>query len=158
MVLVYHESSRRLFCGCDTGLLHVNSNIFLNVSYYFIYPFFEEFLVAEDFNQVTLRCTYLGHQTRLRAVYYSSYNELLLSVCHEKKLNWYSTNPNDENHQHPRGNYMLPSWAMSLAFDELSRHCFVGDSSGNIHFLRINTDNKCQLIRTLTGHTGNCNY
>jgi len=38
--------------------------------------------------------------------------------------------------------------------DELSRQCFIGDASGIIHFLKINTDNKCELNTTLTGHTG----
>ncbi|CAF3922777.1 unnamed protein product [Rotaria sp. Silwood2] len=133
--IFYHESSHRLFCGCDTGLLH-------------------EFLVSEDFNKITLQCTYLGHQSRIHALYFSLNNEILLSVCREKKLNWYSTNPSDENHQHPRGSYTLSSWAMSLALDELSRQCFVGDSNGNINFLRINTDNKFQIITTLSGHTG----
>jgi WD40 repeat protein len=115
---------------------------------------FQEFLVAEDLNKITLQCTYLGHQQRIHAICFSSHNELLLSVCREKKLNWYSTNPIDENHQHPRGNYLLSSWAISIAIDELSRQCFIGDASGNINFLKINTDNKSQLITTLSGHTG----
>jgi len=49
---------------------------------------------------------------------------------------------------------MLSSWAMSIAMDDLTRQCFIGDSNGNIHFLKINPDNKCQLITTLSGHTG----
>jgi hypothetical protein len=49
---------------------------------------------------------------------------------------------------------MLSSWALSIALDDLSRQCFVGDANGNIHFLKITTDNKCQLITTLSGHTG----
>lgn len=114
----------------------------------------QEFLVAEDLNKITLQCTYLGHQTRIHALHFSSHNDLLLSVCREKKLNWYSTNPNVDNHQHPRSSYVLPAWAMSLAMDELSRQCFVGDSNGNISFLKINADNKFQLITTLSGHTG----
>ncbi len=116
--------------------------------------FLKEFLVAEDLNKITLQCTYLGHQNRIHAIYFSSHNELLLSVCREKKFNCYSTNPAEDNHQHPRGNYTLSSWAISIAIDELSRQCFVGDATGNIHFLKINTDNKFQLITTLTGHTG----
>jgi WD40 repeat protein len=120
----------------------------------FLFFYFKEFLVAEDLNKITLQCTYLGHQNRIHALYFSSHNEILLSVCRDKKLNWYSTNPADENHQHPRGNHTLPSWATSLALDELSRQCFVGDSNGNIHFFKINSDNKCQLITTLSGHTG----
>ncbi|CAF0816947.1 unnamed protein product [Rotaria sp. Silwood1] len=133
--LYYHESSRRLFCGCDSGLVY-------------------EFLVADDFNKITLQCTYLGHQSRIQALYFTSRNELLLSVCREKKLNWYSTNPADENHQYTRGSYTLTSWGMSIAMDEISRQCFIGDSSGNIYFLKINTDNKCHLTTTLNGHTG----
>ncbi|CAF1231352.1 unnamed protein product [Adineta steineri] len=133
--LFYHELSHRLFCGCDTGLLH-------------------EFLVSEDLNKITLQCTYLGHQSRIHALCFSLQKELLFSVCREKKFNWYSTNPNNENHQHPRGNYSLSSWGVSIALDELSQQCFVGDVSGNIQFLKINADNKCQLITTLSGHTG----
>jgi WD40 repeat protein len=110
--------------------------------------------VADDFNKITLQCSYLGHQSRIHAVYFSGRNELLLSVCREKKLNWYSTNPADENHQYLRGSYTLSSWGMSITMDELSRQCFVGDSTGIIHFLKINPDDKCQLITTLTGHTG----
>jgi len=49
---------------------------------------------------------------------------------------------------------MLSSWAISIAMDDLTRQCFIGDSNGNIHFLKINPDNKCQLITTLSGHTG----
>ena len=110
--------------------------------------------MAEDFNKMTLRCTYLGHQSRIHALHFSLQNELLLSVCREKKLNWYSTDPADDNHQHPRSTYLLPAWGTSLAVDDLSRQCFVGDSTGHIYFLKINTDNKFQLITTLAGHTG----
>jgi hypothetical protein len=105
-------------------------------------------------NKITLQHTYLGHQTRIHAVCFSSRNELLLSVCREKKLNWYSTNPVDENRQNTLGSYALTSSGMSITMDELSRQCFVGDSNGNIHFLKINPDNKCELNTTLTGHTG----
>lgn len=112
-------------------------------------------MVAEDLNKITLQCTYLGHQHRIHALHFSTQNQILLSVCREKKLHWFSTNPNEENHQHPRGSYMLGSWAMSLAMDDLSRQCFVGDSNGNIYFLKINADNKFQLITTLSRHAGN---
>lgn len=43
---------------------------------------------------------------------------------------------------------------MSIAFDETNRQCFVGDSSGEIHYLRIQDDNRCQLNTKLSGHTG----
>jgi hypothetical protein len=43
---------------------------------------------------------------------------------------------------------------MSIAMDELTRQCFIGDSNGTIHFIKINTDNTCQLNTTLKGHTG----
>jgi hypothetical protein len=87
-------------------------------------------------------------------LFFSPRNELLLSVCREKKLNWYSTNPADENHQYVRGSYTLSSWGMSIVMDELTRQCFVGDSTGSIHFLKIDNENKCQLSTKLNGHTG----
>ena len=43
---------------------------------------------------------------------------------------------------------------MSITLDEQARHCFVGDTNGIIHFLKIDANNKCQLVTTLTGHTG----
>lgn len=42
---------------------------------------------------------------------------------------------------------------MSISMDELSRQCFVGDANGIIHFIKINTDNQCELNTTLMGHT-----
>lgn len=110
--------------------------------------------MGEDFNKITLQCTYLGHQSRIHALFFSVRNDLLFSVCREKKLHWYSTNPVDDNHQHTRGIYNLSSWGMSIAMDELSRQVFVGDANGVIHFLKIDADNKCQLVNTLSGHTG----
>ena len=110
--------------------------------------------MGDDFNKITLQCTYLGHQSRIHALFFSVRNDLLFSVCREKKLHWYSTNPVDDNHQHTRGVYNLSAWGMSIAMDESSRQCFVGDANGIIHYLKIDANNKCQLVTTLSGHTG----
>jgi len=110
--------------------------------------------VGDDYNKITLQCTYLGHQMRIHALYFSPTNEILLSVCREKKFNWYSTKSTDDNHQHPRGVHHLSAWALSIAMDDLTRQCFIGDASGNIQFLKLTNDNKCQTITTLSGHTG----
>lgn len=90
----------------------------------------------------------------MNALHFSSRHDLLFSVCREKKLNWYSTNSADDNYHHPRGNFNLSSWGMSITFDDSARHCFVGDASGTIHFLKIDTNLKYQLVTTLKGHTG----
>lgn len=103
---------------------------------------------------MTLQCTYLNHQTRINAVCFSPRHDLLLSTCREKKLNFYSTNPVDDNTRSPLGTYGLSSWGMSIAINETSRECFVGDASGTVHFLKLTTDNKCQLKNTLNGHSG----
>ena len=50
--------------------------------------------------------------------------------------------------------YTLTSSGMSIVMDEISQQCFVGDSNGIIHFLKIINNNKCQLNTTLNGHTG----
>ncbi|CAM4880318.1 unnamed protein product [Rotaria socialis] len=133
--LYYYEPSRRLFCGCDSGLVH-------------------EFIVADDFNKITLECTYFGHQIRIQAVYFSYRHELLLTACREKKLNCYSTNPIDENRQNARGSYTLASMGMSITMDEAFRQCFIGDSTGNIHFLKLNANNRFEPNKPLSGHTG----
>ena len=103
---------------------------------------------------MTLQCTYLNHQTRINAVCFSPRHDLLLSICREKKLNFYSTNPVDDNTRSPLGTYGLNSWGMSIAINETTRECFVGDASGTIHFLELTTDNKCRLKTTLNGHSG----
>jgi hypothetical protein len=116
--------------------------------------FFQEFLVADDFNKITSQGTYVGHQARIHAVYFSPRNESLLSVCRERKFNWYSTNPVDENHQNPLGSYTLTSSGMSIAMDESNKECFIGDSNGIIHYLKMDVDNKSKLCNTFSGHTG----
>lgn len=103
---------------------------------------------------MTLQCSYFGHRTRILAIHFSSRYELLLGACREKKLNLYSTNPVDENRRNPVGSYALTATGMSITMDDISRQCFVGDSNGTIHFLIIDTDNKCELKTTFKGHTG----
>lgn len=110
-------------------------------------------MVADDFNKITLQCTYLGHRSRIQALCFSSRLEILLSVCRERKLNCYTTSPADENHQYSRGTYTLTTPGMSIAISEADRQCFVGDSVGNIHFLKISDDYKIQANTTCSGHT-----
>jgi len=127
--LFYHDPSRKLYSGSETGLTY-------------------EFLVAEDYNKITVERTYSGHQSRVESLYFSFDNNLLLSVGRDKKFNWYSTSSGQQ-----LGSYNLNAWGMSIAFDELTKHCFVGDFSGNILFCKLN-EADCQLITTLSGHTG----
>ena len=42
---------------------------------------------------------------------------------------------------------------MFQSYDTASRHCFVGDSNGNITFLKL-TDSGCEFKATLNGHEG----
>ncbi len=39
-----------------------------------------------------------------------------------------------------------------LSYDTPSKHCFVGDGSGNITFLKL-TDTGCEFKATLNGHS-----
>lgn len=103
---------------------------------------------------MTLQCTYYGHRTRILGVHFSARHDLLVAVCREKKINLYTTNPVDENRRNPVESYTLSSTGMSVTMDELSRQCFVGDTNGTVHFLKIDIDNKCELKTKLKGHSG----
>lgn len=103
---------------------------------------------------MTLQCTYYGHRTRILAMHFSARHDLLLTVCREKKVNIYTTNPVDENRRNPVESYALSSTGMSITMDELSRKCFIGDTNGTVHFLKVDADNKCELKTKLKGHSG----
>lgn len=127
--LFYHPEPRRLFTGLDNG------NIL-------------EFAVGEDFNKMTLIKQYLAHQARITCVYYSLEHDWVLTTSRDKYFSFHST-----DNSRRIGSYSLTGWATCLVYDTASKHCFVGDSNGNITFLKL-TDTGCEFKATLNGHEG----
>jgi len=125
--LFYHPEPRRLFVGIDNG------NIL-------------EFAVGEDYNKVTLIRQYLAHQGKVTSVYYSLEHDWVLSTGKDKYFAFHST-----DNARRIGSYSASSPTTAIVYDTPSRHCFVGDESGNITFLKL-TDSGCEFKANLNGH------
>lgn len=125
--LFYHPEPRRLFVGLDNG------NIL-------------EFAVGEDYNKITLIKHYLAHQARVTDVFYSLEHDWILSTGRDKYFAFHST-----DNSRRIGSYCTNCWATCLVYDTASKHCFVGDSNGNITFLKL-ADGGCEFKATLNGH------
>lgn len=89
---------------------------------------------------------YLAHTSRVTSVYYSLEHDWVLSTSRDKYFTWHSTDSSKRI-----GAYATSSWCSCLAYDTQSKHCFVGDASGNISFIKL-TDNGSQFIANLSGH------
>lgn len=127
--LFYHHEPRRLFVGLENG------NIL-------------EFAVGEDYNKITLIKNYLAHQAKVTSVYYSLEHDWVLSTSRDKYFAFHST-----DNARRIGSYGINCWTTCLSYDTASRHCFVGDSNGNITFLKL-AENGCEFKATLNGHEG----
>lgn len=105
-------------------------------------------MLGDDYNQITLTRDYLVHQGQVSAVVYSLNNEWMLSVGHDKFFHFYCTQT-----ARRLGSHQGDAWFTALQFDTQTKHAFVGDYSGHIIMLKLE-NNGCQVITTLTGHTG----
>jgi WD40 repeat protein len=84
--------------------------------------------------------------TKVTSVYYSLEHDWILSTSRDKYFSWHSVDSSRRI-----GAYSTSSWCTTLAYDTQSKHCFVGDNSGNISFIKL-TDNGSQFIANLSGH------
>ena len=91
--------------------------------------FVKEYAVGEDYNKITLIKRYLAHQARVTSVYYSLEHDWVLTTSRDKYFAWHST-----DNSRRIGSYNTNNWTTCLAYDVASKHCFVGDSSGNIRY------------------------
>lgn len=89
-----------------------------------------------------------AHQARVTSIYYSLEHDWVLSTSRDKYFSFHSTDT-----ARRVGSYCTKYWATCLVYDTPSKHCFVGDSNGNITFLKL-TDSSCEFKATLNGHEG----
>ena len=106
----------------------------------------QEYALAEDYNKITLIKQYLAHQARVTSIHYSLEHDWVLSTGRDKYFCWHST-----DNSRRIGSYMASAWSTCVAYDTQSKHCFVGDFTGNISFLKL-TETGCQFIANLSGH------
>lgn len=125
--LNYHSESRRLFIGLENGTIL-------------------EYAVSEDYNKMTLIKQYQAHQSKVTNVYYTLESDWILSTSQDKFFTWHST----DNSQRI-GSYLANASCFCLAYDTPSKHCFIGDSSGNISFIKL-SNTGCEFIANLSGH------
>ncbi len=108
--------------------------------------FLKEYAVSDDYNKITLIKRYTAHVAAVTSVYYSLEHDWVLSTSKDKYFTWHSTDTSRRI-----GAYTTASWCTCLSYDTQSKHCFVGDNSGNISFIKL-TDNGSQFIANLNGH------
>lgn len=122
------QDSRRLFVGTELGGI-------------------TEFTIADDLNKLTSERSYPAHQMRVTAITYVSALNVLLSISKDKSFHYYCTLSGRK-----LGEFIVPAPATSLQFDIQSKHVFIGDASGQISMLKIES-NGVRPINTLKGHT-----
>ncbi|KAF2351144.1 WD40 repeat [Trinorchestia longiramus] len=106
-----------------------------------------EFEVAVDENSLNHLRDYLSHQGRVTGVYFSGQHSWMLSISRDKFFCFHSTTTG-----HRLGGYECGGWCSSIEFDSLTSHVFVGDYTGVITMLKLDSGG-CTLVTTLRGHT-----
>lgn len=125
----YCVETRQLFVGLDNGTIN-------------------EFILEQDYNRMTAMREYPAHQARVTGVVFASNNEWVLSIGRDKLFQLHSSETGQR-----LGSYQTDAWYTALQFDAQSKHAFVGDYSGQIAMLKLDT-NGVTLITTLKAHTG----
>lgn len=125
----YCVETRQLFVGLENGSIN-------------------EFVLEQDYNRMTGMREYLAHQARVSGVIYAPNCEWVLSIGRDKLFQLHCSNTGKK-----LGSYQTDAWYTALQFDAQSKHAFVGDYSGQIAVLKLDT-NGVTFITMLKGHTG----
>ncbi|KAK1899530.1 WD repeat and FYVE domain containing protein 1 [Dissostichus eleginoides] len=123
----YHHDSRRIFIGQDNGAI-------------------VEFLISEDFNKMSHVKTYPAHQNRVSDMVFSLESQWVVSTGHDKSVSWMCTQSGSM-----LGRHYFTAWASCLQYDHETQHAFIGDFSGTITLLKLETQTY-STITTLKGH------
>jgi len=129
--LTWQPATRRLLVGQHNGTISV-------------------FIMAEDFNSMTLARDILAHRDRVTDIVFSLNCEMILSVSRDKFFKWHCSESGQAY-----GSYMnagSASWLTSLAFDEISKYAFLGDLNGQIDVLKL-LQGQTEVVTTLRGHS-----
>ncbi|XP_055389387.1 WD repeat and FYVE domain-containing protein 2 [Condylostylus longicornis] len=127
--LDYVEETRQLFVGQENGTV-------------------SQYTLSEDCNRLSLIRDYLAHQARVTACILSRADAWVLSVSKDKTFAYHCTQTGRRI-----GGYTFEASCTCLQFDSLAKYAFIGDYSGQITMLRLDT-NGSNFITTFKGHTG----
>lgn len=122
------QESRKLFVGTELGGI-------------------TEFTIADDLNKLTSDKSYPAHQMRVTAIVYVPVLNMLLSVSKDKSFHYYCTQSARQ-----LGEVVVAAPATTLQFDIQSKHVFIGDASGQITMVKIESTG-LRLMTTLRSHT-----
>ncbi|KAF7989438.1 hypothetical protein HCN44_008112 [Aphidius gifuensis] len=135
--LHYHVETHRLFVGLENG-------------------FIDEFLLEQDYNRMTAMREYTAHTARVTGIVFSSIHNWLMSVGRDKLFQLHCSDSGQRltTYGKTKTNYTLSdSWYTTLQFDEQSKHAFVGDYSGEITMLKVDS-NTITVVACLSTHSG----
>lgn len=105
--------------------------------------------ITEDLNRITLLRIYNSHEMRVSSLIYDSKRDWLLSASKDKHFHWYTGETGRR-----LGSYLAGAACTCLAFDDISNFVFVGDFSGAIHMLKLDSGEEFKFITSLIGHAG----
>ncbi|XP_043477140.1 WD repeat and FYVE domain-containing protein 2 [Leptopilina heterotoma] len=125
----YCAETRQLFVGLENGCIN-------------------EFIIEPDYNRMTHMKEFLAHQARVTGVIFALSCEWILSIGRDKTFQFHCAETNRK-----LGSHLGDAWYIALQFDAESKHAFVGDYSGQINMLKLDT-NGVSFITTLKAHSG----
>lgn len=131
--LSFTTHTRQLFVGLDNGTI-------------------SEMKLSEDSNRLEQVRDYLSHEGRVTVVQFAPALQWLLSVSRDKTFQLYCTSTS----QH-LASFTLQAWSTALVFDAQTKHAFIGDYSGVITMVKVESGGggtEVRLVTTLRGHTG----
>ncbi|XP_073987700.1 WD repeat and FYVE domain containing 2 isoform X1 [Rhodnius prolixus] len=127
--LYYRRETRQLFVGLDNGTISV-------------------YKLAEDYNRLNHVRDYLAHQARVTNIHFALDCEWILSIARDKFFQLYCSESSRN-----LGSYPTSAWCTALVFDSQSKHAFVGDYSGAITMLKLESTGIREITK-LKGHAG----
>ncbi|XP_046735257.1 WD repeat and FYVE domain-containing protein 2 isoform X1 [Diprion similis] len=125
----YCAETRQLFVGLENGAIN-------------------DFILETDYNRMTPMRECLSHQGRVTGIIFALNCEWVLSIGRDKLFQFHCSETGQR-----LGSFQTDAWFTALQFASLTKHAFVGDYSGQISMLKLESTG-ATLITTLKGHTG----
>ncbi|XP_002163345.2 WD repeat and FYVE domain-containing protein 2 isoform X1 [Hydra vulgaris] len=129
LCLDFNKESGKVFIGQTKGMI-------------------QEYDLSNDCNKLVLRRSYSAHTSNVNTVLFTLDYNWILSCGNDKYFQWHCTKTGKR-----LGGYGAKSHCNCLQFDIESSYVFMGDDSGEIHILKLSTEN-LKVITTLKGHSG----
>jgi len=128
--LICDEKFKSIFVGMVNGVVY-------------------EYTIESDFNSISFKRQWIPHTGPVTGLYFSGQHQQMVSCSKDKTILWFNTDTTRRI-----GSYSISSPCTALQFEIESKFVFVGDYSGNIHILRLLSDNTANVVSKLSAHTG----